>query len=260
MEKFDVGLLLLPGPLMVLVAAGFIVGWKLRSHTRWRWFWAGAGIWAVGVALKLLWSLLFSGPLLAGLESSLSHGAYLVLGAVYVGLLTGVFEIGATLAAARIWRAMASNANRAVAVGVGAGGFEAALVGVASLVAVLVAMSSLPGSEQARSAMASSVAVTGAAWLVGPVERVIAILCHVSSRTLVLLGVAKRRWAFFWYGFLVMTAIDSVAAFAHISGMLGRVSVWWIELAIAPVAIASVLIVGWCLRTWPADAAPTPAM
>jgi hypothetical protein len=31
-------------------------------------------------------------------------------------------------------------------------------------------------------------------------------------------------------------------------------SLWWIELAIGPFAVASVPIIRWCLRRWPEDA------
>ena len=89
-------------------------------------------------------------------------------------------------------------------------------------------------------------------WLVGPVERVIAILCHTSSRALVLLGVARGRW--FWPfsgGFLIMTAIDAVASYVHLAGLMGQVSVWWIELALAPAALLSIPILVWCIRKWP---------
>ena len=53
-----------------------------------------------------------------------------------------------------------------------------------------------------------------------------------------------------------MTAIDSVAGYVHLSGQLGKISVWWIELAIAPAAVASIPIVIYCLRNWPAAEQP----
>ncbi|MHC4592766.1 MAG: YhfC family glutamic-type intramembrane protease [Planctomycetota bacterium] len=251
--------LLAAGPLMVLVGLGFAIGWKVRSRVRWRWFWAGAAIWAVGVALKFAFAVPLNKPVLGSLKAALPDSAYLFLGSLYVGLLTGVFEIGVTLAAGLIWRGMARKAARAVAVGLGAGGIEAILVGLGSFVGVLVALSGVSGSEQAQAAIASSTVLTSVAWLVGPVERVLAVLCHTSSRALVLLGIAKHRWRYFWFGFLIMTAIDAIAGYAHIAGLLGRISLWWVELAIAPFAVASVLIILWCLRNWPAEDAPLSA-
>jgi hypothetical protein len=74
----------------------------------------------------------------------------------------------------------------------------------------------------------------------------------------VLLSVARRRWSFFWYGFAIMTAIDGIAGVAYLTGLLGQISTWWIELAIAPFALASLPIIWWCLRHWPEQTPPAP--
>lgn len=42
----------LSGGLMMLAALAAVVWWQHRSKVQLRWFWAGAGIWTVGVALK----------------------------------------------------------------------------------------------------------------------------------------------------------------------------------------------------------------
>jgi len=241
--------------LMVLVALAFVRGWQRRSHTALRWFWAGAGIWAVGVALKSATAVLANRRVLAVLDLHFSHAGYLALGSLYIGLLTGIFEIGLTLLAARIWHSLTRDGRRAVAVGVGAGSFEALLLGLSAIVSVIV-MAAMPGQPQieaARAALASSVAMTPLVWLAGPVERAMAILCHTSSRALVLMSVAKRRWSLFWYGFLIMTGIDGMAGYFHMTGAVGRISTWWIELSLLPFAALSVPIIGWCLRHWPAE-------
>jgi len=249
-------LLLLSGSLMNLVGVAFVFGWKAWSHTQWRWFLVGAAIWTVGVALKFLCAYFLNEPTLEGLKASLPHIAYVAAGSIYVGLLTGVFEIGITLLACLIWRSMAREPNRAVAVGVGAGAFEAILLGLLPLVSVLAIVVGVQGSEQMAAGISRLAAVTPVLWLVGPVERVLAILCHTSSRALVLLGVARRRWSFFWYGFGIMTAIDAIAGVAYLTGALGQISTWWIELAIAPFALAGLPIIAWCLRNWPQQTPP----
>ncbi len=237
MGDVSFNVMLLSGPLMILVALGFVLGWKKISGAGLRWFLAGAATWAVGVGLKVLVSRLLNPPMLEGLQVSLPLVPYLVVSSTYVGLMTGVFEIGVTLAMAWKWQSWARDANRAVAVGIGAGAFEAVLLGAASLIGTL------------------SYASAGAplAWLVGPVERITATLCHTSSRTLVLLTVAKRGWSFFWYGFLLVTAMDGIAGLIHLSGILEKVSMWWIQLGLTPFALVSVLIIIWCVRHWPVD-------
>lgn len=58
-----------------------------------------------------------------------------------------------------------------------------------------------------------------------------------------------------------MTAIDAIAGYVHLAGLLGSVSLWWIELAIAPAALLSIPILVWCTRNWPdhQQAAPVTA-
>lgn len=258
----DVGsrteLLFIPAAGMLAVAAAACWMWRRRSGAPWRWFWVGAAIWFVGVLLKFVWAVPLNRPILSAFSSLLPHAAYLVAGSIYIGLLTGVFEIGITLLAALYWKRMTRDAARGIAVGVGAGAFEAALLGAAMGFAVLAALVSRGAvRDQLLATLGTSAKIAPHLLLVGPVERVLAVLCHTSSRALVLWGVARGRW--FWpfvAGFSLLTAIDSVAGYAHLSGQLGRISVWWIELAIAPAAIVSIPIVVYCSRNWPAAELP----
>ena len=119
---------------MILVGGAAVGAWRFLSGVPWRWFWIGAAVWTVGVALKFAWAIALNKPILGALRTGLSHGLYLRLGSVYIGILTGVFEIGVTLIAALIWRGIARSSARGVAVGVGAGAFEAALFGIAASV------------------------------------------------------------------------------------------------------------------------------
>ncbi len=251
---------IVPGVGMMLVGVVAVLWWRQRSGAEWRWFWMGAAVWTVGVVLKFAWAIPLNAPILAAIEAVVPHNAYLILGGIYIGLLTGVFEIGITLLAALIWKNMSRNAASGVAVAVGAGAFEAILLGViAAAINVAALMVGGEFAEQVHRDTASSAGPTSLIWLVGPIERVIAVLCHVSSRALVLLGVARGRWRwpFFW-GFMIMTALDSVAGYAHLAGLPGKVSAWWIELALAPAALASVPVIVWCIRSWPGQGITAP--
>jgi len=87
-------------------------------------------------------------------------------------------------------------------------------------------------------------------WLIGSVERIIAILCHTSSRALVLFAVAQHKARYFWAGFFILTAIDAVAGYVHLAGLINKVSTWWIELLLLPFAVGSVFIIKWCYENW----------
>ena len=97
---------------MMLVALVAVFAWWFYSRVQWRWFWAGAGIWTVGVALKFAVALPLN-PFFFG-KSGRAAGLKLVIGSVYCGLMTGIFEIGITLAAAFIWRRLARGPARAL--------------------------------------------------------------------------------------------------------------------------------------------------
>ncbi len=242
------------GALMMVIALAAVFAWWRHSRVQWRWFWAGAGIWTVGVILKFavaipLNPLFFQkGEQVAGLK--------LWCGSIYCGLLTGIFEIGVTLAAALIWRRLAAGPNRAVAVGIGAGAFEAFLLGIAAFGGPLVAIATGQGDLALKSINALA-AHTPLLWLTGPVERVIAILAHTAARVLVLRSVAHGRWAGFWAGFAWLSAIDLLAGLALLKGMTTSGSVWLIELMILPFGIASVPLIIWSTRRW-AVVAPAP--
>lgn len=219
---------------------------------QWRWFWAGAGLWTVGVALKCAIAL----PLNHVFFDKNGHavGWKLCIGSVYCGLMTGVFEIGVTLAAALIWRRLAAEPARAVAVGLGAGAFEALLLGLGASVGSLVALAS-GQTELALKNLAGIGAHTPLLWLAGPVERAISILAHTAARVFVLRAVAGRRWLGFWAGFSWLSAIDLLAGAALLTGMTTSCSLWLIELMILPFGVLSVPLTRWAVRRWPTTTA-----
>jgi len=223
---------------MMLVAIASVWFWRKRTGVPWRWFWAGALVWTVAVAVKFAIAIPLNGPLLTALKSSLPFWGYLAAGMIYGGVMTGITEVLFTFVAGLIWPRMAATPQRAVAIGVGAGPFEAGLLAIVAAAAALVA---------------GMGAATWLAALVPAIERLIAILCHVASRTLALLAVASRRWVLFWYGFLLLSGVDAVAMYLHLSGQLNQLSFWTAEAMIAPFALVSVPITCWCIRHWPAE-------
>jgi uncharacterized membrane protein YhfC len=236
------------GALMILIALAAVLVWWFHSRMQWRWFWAGAGIWTVGVALKFAVALPLN-PILFG-KGGHPVGLNLCIGSVYCGLMTGVFEIGVTLAAALVWRRLAAEPARAVAVGLGAGAFEALLLGLAACAASLAALAS-GQTEPMLKSLAGVGAHTSLLWLAGPVERVISILAHTAARVLVLRAVAGRRWLGFWAGFGWLSAVDLLAGVALLTGMTTSGSLWLIELMILPFGVLSIPLTRWAVRHWP---------
>jgi hypothetical protein len=245
---------LICGILMVVVALLSIALCQIKLRVRWRWYWIGAGLWMLGVAMKLAFAIAMNQRVLGFLLAHLGPRAYQVAGSIYIGLLTGVFEVGIVALAALIWRGMSAKAGDAIAIGVGAGAIEAALLGLGMVGTMAAALAGAGNNLIAGAALMT--AVTPLAWLVGPVERALAILCHIAARTTALYGVASRRWWPFWIGFALLSLVDTIAGWTYVAETLGTSSLWWLEAAIAPLAIVSIPLIGWAARRWPRS---TPA-
>jgi len=246
----DLLLALVSGLGMIVVAAAAVIYWRWVSHARFRWFWIGAGLWTVAVAVKVLAALATNAAVIGWLKGSLPYPLFVACAGVFGGLQSSLCEMGFTLLAVWIWRALGRDAGQAIAIGVGAGAFEAMLLGLGSLVGVATAIAGLPGTEPIRQELGKVAATTPLFWLVAPAERVIAILCHASSRALVLLGVPQRRWMMVFWGFVIFTSIDGIASAVLVSGKMGTFSIWWIELTLLPFALVSIEILAWCYRRW----------
>lgn len=235
---------------MTIVAIVAVVYWRRISLLQIRWFWAGAGLWTIAVILKTICALLTNKAVFEFMKEKLSYPLFVFGGGLFLGIQSSLFEIGLTLLAVLIWRQLGKDAGRATGIGIGAGSFEAFLLGISSLTAVLVLFAGLPGTEKFREGITAAATTTPVFWLLGPSERIMAILCHTSSRALVLLGVTNRRPMMIFGGFLIFTLLDSIAGVAHVSGIISRISMWWIELAILPLALVSIPILKWCYANW----------
>jgi len=235
------------GLLVLLLVAAVVWITRRRFEERFRWLWIGAALWAVAVLFKVVSSFLAMEPVLEALEGALPHWLYIAAGSVFVGLHSALFEIGLTIVAAYLWKSFWASKDRAMTIGVGAGAFEAALIGLSSIggaVAVMV------GVQELIVAVSSQCATTPLAWLVAPVERALTIPVHVASRLLVFYGVARGRRLNILLGFVLFMLIDAVAGGAHVAGLVGRVSTWWIEAAIVPFALLSLYAILRVTRSW----------
>jgi uncharacterized membrane protein YhfC len=242
--------ILISGLLVVLLVIGFLIWWRKSIKASWRWLFVGAGVWFVGVILKFAVATFANEPVLDGIDSLLGTTSYLIFGSGYIGLLTGIFEIGITLILALLIKRMYENADHALSVGLGAGLVEALLIGFSSLGSYFMVIAGSGHGDAILVALTQAAAATPVLWLVSPVERFIAILCHMSSRFLVLFALTKHKARYFWFGFVLMTALDAIAGYVHLAGLINKISMWSVELVLLPFAIISILIIKWGRKRW----------
>jgi hypothetical protein len=237
---------------MAAVGAAAVICWKRISLLPLRWVWMGAGLWALAVVLKLGCALSVNQKVVVFLASMHSQLLLLAGGGLFLGLESSFFEIGLTIAAVWKWRQLGRDAPRAIGIGVGAGAVEALLMGLVTLVLAAISLSGTPEGMEMAEQTRNLREATPLFWLLPPVERLLALLGHAASRSLVLLGVAHRRPAMVFWGWLMFALVDGVAGVFLLTGKMDHISMWWVELAVLPFALVSVPILRWCWVNWPA--------
>src|SRR5262245_56591300 len=155
---------------MMAVAGGAVAWWRRKTGLQFKWFWAGAALWIVAVILKIAFATLTNQAVLLFMKARMPHAVFVVCSGALVGIQSSLFEIGLTIVAGRIWRQLGADAKRAIGVGIGAGAFEAGLLGVGSLVASALAIAGVPGTEIVRKQADQLAGTTPLFWLLGPVE------------------------------------------------------------------------------------------
>jgi hypothetical protein len=233
---------------MIVVGVGAAWSWRSTSGASARWLWIGAGLWAVAVLAKVVIALWSNAVVIGALKGHLPYPLFVLTGGAYIGIESSACEMGLTLLAGLRWRELGRDAGRAIGVGVGAGAFEAVLLGIASLAGVIAWLLGAPGTEAVGSELQKVAATTPLFWLLAPVERVTAIICHAASRGLVLVGTRHGKVGLIALGFLVFTLLDGVAGAGHLSGKLGAVSMWWFELAFSVFALICLPLLSWLMR------------
>lgn len=214
-------LALLSGIGMIVVALSFAV-YVGRRRLGWGALGLGALAWAVTVALKFAWAIPLNPPIYSALSQALpSLGVPLFT--LYVGALTGIFEVGLVALLLSHIRPAGFAWPATLAFGIGFGAIEALLLGVSSLSSTLASMLICMVHPLAPEVAAR---LGNILWVLAPVvERLATIFIHTCSSVLIFYAVSTRQARWFWLAFGYKAAVDAVAAaFVHINGVdtLGR--------------------------------------
>ncbi|MBN1312346.1 MAG: YhfC family intramembrane metalloprotease [Anaerolineae bacterium] len=238
---------------MMLVAISFVI-YAAVHKLGWGYLGLGALAWTVAVALKFAWAIPINTPLLEALTGTLPEAAAMPIFYVYVGALTGVFEVGIVWLVMRYSRLGKVDWKRALSFGIGFGAFEALLLGILSLVGVLALML-LPSAVPLASLESAARANDPLYGLAPIVERLGTIFVHIFSNALIFYAVAKRKPGWFWLAFAYKTAVDTAAAFAQFWGLEELWKIWTIEAVIVIFGLIGWLGIRWLRDRYPAQAA-----
>lgn len=229
-------LFLLTGIGMMAVALVTVIYWKVRQRVLWRLFAWGALAWIVGVSVKVVVALPGQTIISTARDNLPKYIAEPLLW-LYTGLLTGVFECGATLVFAYIKKIRSANYKGVVAFGLGFGAVEAFLVGVVSFVIVLLVIL-IPDKLPEKMIEAITTGSNSPLIIPAPiVERITAILLHAFSCVLIVYAVRTRAWKWFWISFWYKTVVDGIAGLMHLENLLTDITtlgMWIVELVFLP--------------------------
>ncbi|HOU42492.1 MAG TPA: YhfC family glutamic-type intramembrane protease [Promineifilum sp.] len=247
--------------LMILVPATLAVFIWRRTGAPWRFFFMGAVTFVLSQVLHIPFNAVVQR---SGLLPATTATAGLLITALFLGLSSGVFEEVARYLTYRFWARDARTWSRGLMLGAGHGGSEAIILGVLgavstfSLLAVAnneVAMNALPAEQRqvVADALAQVVNMPAPMLILGAVERVFAIACHLAMSLLVLQVFLRRNigWLFVSIGFHAALNMVSVIA-------VSRVGPYWTEVVVGLFALLAVVIVFRLRGPEPAEPEPTP--
>jgi len=227
------GMIMLPILLWVYFTRKFALSWKL----------------ILAGGLTFIASQVLHIPLVLAMGSFL-QGLSLLLDAIILGLLAGIFEETARYVLFKVFLKNARSWKEGILVGLGHGGTEALILGILAALAFAnmtvyrnIDLSTIPTipAEQLELARQQVATYWSAPWymaLVGFVERVFAICLHVSLSVMVLYSIRYHKPVWFWLALLWHAFVDAVAVYVG-----QKVGVLPVEGLVAIFALISLWIV-----------------
>jgi uncharacterized membrane protein YhfC len=227
------------------------LGWWIVRKQGTSWKLLGVGV------LTFIGSQIFHLPAVSGLTAAFSSGLLPhvpegfapYFNAIVLGLLAGLFEETARWIGYKILKKSGDSLGASVTLGVGHGGIEAIFIGglvLVTLISMLVLkatdLESLPLPAQEVELMRNQMtAYWTSPWylpLAGAVERIGALMLHISLSIMVWLAVSFRKPLWFWIGVLYHAVVDG--AVVLMSSF--EVNLWLIEAFLIVFALGGLLL------------------
>ncbi len=204
---------LLSGLGMIIVNLIFIIYWYLSKKIIFNLFLWGALAWIVSVALKALGSYFITNKLIVFSRLHLPRFLSEPIIWIYVGIMTGIFECGITLAFCFIKKIKETDFNGSVGFGIGFGGIESFIIGMISFISIsliLLIPDRLPQEilDKISSSLYSPVLIPATI-----IERFSALFIHIFSCVLIILSVKRKRLGWFWLSFIYKSIVDGFAGY-----------------------------------------------
>jgi len=227
------GMILLPIIAWIIFTRKFSLSWKL----------------VLAGGLTFIASQIPHIPLVQAMGSLMAKNSLLV-NAIILGLLAGIFEETSRYILFKFILKKARSWKESILVGLGHGGTEALLLGILAAVGFVtmlgyrsVDLSTVPSIpadqlELAKQQVAAYWATPAYIALMGFVERIFAMYLHVSLSVMVIYALASKKPVWFWLALLWHATVDAVAVYVS-----QKVGILAVEGIIALFAVFSIWIV-----------------
>jgi uncharacterized membrane protein YhfC len=235
---------------MIVVAVVYVV-YAALHRLGWAYLGLGAAAWIGSIILKFIWAGQANTQVYEALTSALPEGVASPVFALYVGSLTGIFEVIGVWLLLRYTKLGQVSWKRALAFGIGFGAVEALWLGIgttASLLTAILAPATLPvGALEQIVRQSSAPYIIAPAW-----ERFFTVVIHIASNVLLFYAIARQQVRWLWVSVAYKTAVDTIAAAASLYGWLAsQGGVWAVEAVVALFGIAGWLVARWLATHYP---------
>ena len=226
--------ILVPGIGMILVSLAFVVYAARRRWLVWSFLGLGALFWVLTVVAKFAFAIPVNPVIFKVLgvtqDDLFSPGNLIAY--LYIGALTGIFEVGLAYIILRKSRWGKATWEQALVFGIGFGVIEALLLGIIGSISALsglLAPDALPFPTLGSLANNSTLLMG----LAPVVERLVVIFAHIFSCVLIFHAIASGETKWAWIAILYKTLLDAPAGFAAYWGVGTLEKIWTIEAIIA---------------------------
>jgi len=244
---------MIPGLGMIGVA-GVSVQWILNMGAEWSVIRMGIFAWIISVALKFTFDAIFSKGILNYLKSKLPAKLSGPFSWTYIGLLTGIFECGISLAFVLQFDILyQASWIDILAFGIGFGAFESFALGLLALARIYQYMlrpESIPVTEEEYKEYKKkedwkTICNNTMLLPVPIIERASALCIHVFSSVLIILAVQQNYYLLFWLSFWFKTLVDGIAGWINLEHNARNVTkasqVWAIQFIFMILALFSIV-------------------
>jgi len=196
---------------LALLLVGFIplYYFQKKKYSTWKQMLFGGLVWIISVALKSIFASLFNEPVNIFLVS-----IWIPLYYVYIGLLTGIFEIFIPLYLISKFKSKFEDLNSKLGFGIGFGSIEAIFLGLITIISFFIVTnfsSSFP-VETLQSFSGSNLDIVSRG-IYGGLERISATMIHVFSIFMVFLFTSTKKAKYLLAPILLKTLTDGLSLY-----------------------------------------------